>query len=253
MPFRVLLFTVVLTSVARLSAGVVDITLTNDAPFFGSSEDTWLFCYYTGTINVNQQNGFDFGMEIDTGSGTTQFTPQRSSGPTAGGRFVKILAAAGDFRVGAFSCEVTEGTQTEKTITFKMKTGADVWPAAFTVTANTGEEVTLQMEQKTGRTGTLEWRKDGSVVSGQTGLSLTIASVQSSDEGIYEGYYQGAYTEGKQGIMRLIVRDCAADKWGPPSCTGDCPVCYNGGVCDDNTGECVCPPGFNGTNCENGE
>ncbi|CAH1243137.1 FGFR3 [Branchiostoma lanceolatum] len=247
MSFRVLLFGVALTSVTRLSVGVVDITLTNDVPFFGPTDDTFLFCYYTGTLN--QQNGFEFGIEIDTGSGTT-ITPWRSSGPTAGGRFVQILAAAGDFRVGAFSCEVTEGAQTQKAITFKIKTGADVWPAAFTVTSNRGEEVTLQMEQKTSRTSTLEWRKDGNVLSGQTGLSLTIASAQSSDEGIYECYYQGAYSEGKQGIMRLIVRDCAADKWGPPSCTGDCPVCYNGGVCDDNTGECVCPPGFQGTNCE---
>ncbi|XP_066297939.1 angiopoietin-1 receptor-like [Branchiostoma lanceolatum] len=108
------------------------------------------------------------------------------------------------------------------------------------------------MVQKSSRTGTLEWRKGGvggTVLTGQNGLNLTIASVQSSDEGIYECYYQGD-TERKQGIMRLIVRDCAENKWGPPSCTGDCPVCYNGGVCDDNTGECVCPPGFYGHNCE---
>ncbi|XP_078575877.1 uncharacterized protein LOC144861748 [Branchiostoma floridae x Branchiostoma japonicum] len=249
MAFRVVVFGFVLTCVARFSAGVVDITLTNDVPFFGLSDDTWLYCYYTGTLNVNPQNSFDFGMEIDTGSGTTEFTAERNSGPTAGGRFVKILAAAGDFRVGAFSCEVTEGSQTEKAITFKIKTEADIWPEAFTVTANTGEEVTLQMVQKSSRTGTLEWKKDGTVVAGQTGLSYTIASVQSSDEGIYECYYQGTYSDRKQGIMRLIVRDCAADKWGP-SCASDCPMCYNGGVCDDNSGECVCPPGFYGTNCE---
>ncbi|KAI8519485.1 hypothetical protein Bbelb_027420 [Branchiostoma belcheri] len=128
---------------------------------------------------------------------------------------------------------------------------SDVWPAAFTVTASLGDPVTLQMVQKSNRTGTLEWRKGGvggAVLTGQNGLSLTIPSVQSSDEGVYECYYQGD-TERKQGIMRLIVRGCAKNKWGP-SCTGDCPVCYNGGVCDDNTGECVCPPGFHGHNCE---
>ncbi|CAH1242711.1 FCN1 [Branchiostoma lanceolatum] len=133
-----------------------------------------------------------------------------------------------------------------------MKSQADVRPVTFTVTANTGDPVTLQMVQKSSRTGTLEWRKGGvggTVLTGQNGLNLTIASVQSSDEGIYECYYQGD-TERKQGIMRLIVRGCTENKWGPPSCTDDCPVCYNGGVCDDNTGECVCPPGFHGHNCE---
>ncbi|XP_078656667.1 uncharacterized protein LOC144902899 [Branchiostoma floridae x Branchiostoma belcheri] len=133
-----------------------------------------------------------------------------------------------------------------------MKSQADVWPVAFTVTASLGDPVTLQMVQKSSKNGTLEWRRGGvggTVLTGQNGLSLTIASVQSSDEGIYECYYQ-VDTDRKQGIMRLIVRGCAKNKWGPPSCTGDCPVCYNGGVCDDNTGECVCPPGFHGQNCE---
>ncbi|XP_019639633.1 PREDICTED: tyrosine-protein kinase receptor Tie-2-like [Branchiostoma belcheri] len=133
-----------------------------------------------------------------------------------------------------------------------MKSQADVWPVAFTVTASLGDPVTLQMVQRSSRTGTIVWRKGGAggtVLIGQNGLNLTIASVQSSDEGIYECYYQED-TERKQGIMRLIVRGCAENKWGPPSCTADCPVCYNGGVCDDNTGECVCPPGFHGHNCE---
>ncbi|XP_022097095.1 tyrosine-protein kinase receptor Tie-1-like [Acanthaster planci] len=26
-------------------------------------------------------------------------------------------------------------------------------------------------------------------------------------------------------------------------------MCYNGGVCDDKTGKCICPPGFKGPNC----
>ncbi|XP_078679354.1 uncharacterized protein LOC144915007 [Branchiostoma floridae x Branchiostoma belcheri] len=133
-----------------------------------------------------------------------------------------------------------------------MKSQADVWPVAFTVTASLGDPVTLQMVQKSNRTGPLEWRRGGvggTVLTGQNSTNLTIASARSSDEGIYECYYQGD-TERKQGIMRLIVRDCAENKWSPPSCGADCPVCYNGGVCDDNTGECVCPPGFYGQNCE---
>ncbi|KAI8490900.1 hypothetical protein Bbelb_313190 [Branchiostoma belcheri] len=226
---------------------VVDVTIVSKYQFFGDSYSTWLYCYYTGSL-INQ-NGYQFGVEVDTGSGTT-FTSQRLTSKVAGEWWsTRIVVRAGDFRVGAFSCLVSDGGQTEKAITLKMKSQADVWPVAFTVTASLGDPATLQMVQKSSRTGTLEWRKRGNVLTGQNGLSLTIASVQSSDEGIYECYYQGD-TERKQGIMRLIVRGCAKNKWGPPSCTGDCPVCYNGGVCDDNTGECVCPPGFHGQNCE---
>ncbi|XP_066297938.1 uncharacterized protein [Branchiostoma lanceolatum] len=230
--------------------GLVDVTIVSKYQFFDESADTWLYCYFTGSL-INQ-NGFQFGVEVDTGSGPG-FTSWRSSDQVTG-RWVRIWEGAGDFRVGAFSCQIrnSDGSEREKAITFKMKTQADVWPVKFTVTANTGDPVTLQMVQKSSRTGTLEWRKGGvggTVLTGQNGLSLTIASVQSSDEGIYECYYQGD-TDRKQGIMRLIVRGCAENRWGPPSCTGDCPVCYNGGVCDDNTGECVCPPGFSGHNCE---
>ncbi|XP_078575879.1 uncharacterized protein LOC144861749 isoform X2 [Branchiostoma floridae x Branchiostoma japonicum] len=255
MSLRVLAFGVALTCVARFSTGVVDVTITSNCPVFDPSGDTRLYCYYTGTLL--KQNNYEFGVEVDTGSGTV-FTPQRGSGPVTGGYRVTFLTAASDSRVGVFSCQVqtTDGTQTEKAITFKMKREADVWPVAFTVTANIGDYVPLQMVQKSSRTGTLEWRKGGTtgsggsvVTDGQNDLTHTIANVQTTDEGFYECHYSGD-SDRKQGIMRLIVRACAENKWGPPSCSSDCPMCYNGGVCDDNTGECVCPPGFNATNCE---
>ena len=46
---------------------------------------------------------------------------------------------------------------------------------------------------------------------------------------------------------------CSANKWGPPDCFGVCDRCYNGGVCDDQTGDCVCAPGFAGPNCLTGK
>ncbi|XP_023213562.1 tyrosine-protein kinase receptor Tie-2-like, partial [Centruroides sculpturatus] len=50
---------------------------------------------------------------------------------------------------------------------------------------------------------------------------------------------------------RLIVRVCEIGKYGP-LCEYNCSNCLNGGVCHDITGECICPPGFNGTYCKNG-
>ena len=35
-------------------------------------------------------------------------------------------------------------------------------------------------------------------------------------------------------------------------CHDVCDKCYNGGVCDDKTGNCICPPGFKGQNCLTG-
>ncbi|XP_078575292.1 uncharacterized protein LOC144861342 isoform X2 [Branchiostoma floridae x Branchiostoma japonicum] len=75
---------------------------------------------------------------------------------------------------------------------------------------------------------------------------------QMSDECLYECYYTGRYSDSKQGIMRLIVRECPEGKWGPPNCTSSCEECYNGGVCDDETGQCICAPGFGGLHCDLG-
>ncbi|XP_019619795.1 PREDICTED: uncharacterized protein LOC109466511 [Branchiostoma belcheri] len=203
-------FLFVLVCLTQSVTGVVDVTIVSKYQFFGESEDTRLYCYYTGSYI--SQNGYQFGVEVDTGAGTT-FHSQRGTTKVSGVWWsTNILVRAGDFRVGAFSCLVSDGSQTEKATTFKMKSEADVWPVAFTVTASLGDPVTLQMVQKSGRTGTLEWRKGGvggTALTGQNGLSLTIASVQSSDEGIYECYYQGD-TDRKQGIMRLIVRGVPA-------------------------------------------
>ncbi|XP_064476296.1 receptor-type tyrosine-protein phosphatase U-like [Ornithodoros turicata] len=50
-------------------------------------------------------------------------------------------------------------------------------------------------------------------------------------------------------LMRVIVRMCRANKYGP-LCESTCPDCKNGGICHDITGRCICPPGFKGELCE---
>ncbi|XP_071952991.1 angiopoietin-1 receptor-like [Antedon mediterranea] len=61
----------------------------------------------------------------------------------------------------------------------------------------------------------------------------------------------GKRADRRHAFIKLIVRACPRHKWGPPDCTGDCEYCYNGGVCDDKTGICICAPGFKGPTCEN--
>ncbi|XP_030852489.1 multiple epidermal growth factor-like domains protein 6 [Strongylocentrotus purpuratus] len=73
--------------------------------------------------------------------------------------------------------------------------------------------------------------------------------IQTSDQGIYEIYYDNERDQNRGGLYKLIVRECAAGKWGPPECYGICDKCYNGGVCDDKSGLCICPNNFKGPNC----
>eukprot|EP00057_Strongylocentrotus_purpuratus_P014464 XP_011668938.1 PREDICTED: tyrosine-protein kinase receptor Tie-1-like [Strongylocentrotus purpuratus] len=98
----------------------------------------------------------------------------------------------------------------------------------------------------------ITWMKDGSEVltsfDGQTQISF-LNPIQTSDKGIYEIYYDNERSLNRGGLYRLIIRECPADKWGPPECYGICDKCYNGGVCDDKSGLCICPNNFKGPNC----
>ncbi|XP_078574491.1 receptor-type tyrosine-protein phosphatase S-like isoform X2 [Branchiostoma floridae x Branchiostoma japonicum] len=250
--FRVISLLGLLLCLSPAVTGVADVTITSKFPYYNQTEYTWLYCY-TGTII--KQRGYQFGLELNTGSGQA-FTKARNTYSKP----LRVRVWPYDTRnndapvhiTNAISCIGRQNGVSDKVITFKMREDADVKPKLFSRTVNMGDPVTLEMVRNPAstRTGDLEWRKDGAVLQGETSLTLTIGSVQESDEGIYECFYRGAYSDRKQGIMRLIVRACTGNKYGS-SCSSYCPVCYNGGVCHDQTGECVCPPGFMGTLCEN--
>ncbi|XP_066294642.1 tyrosine-protein kinase receptor Tie-1-like [Branchiostoma lanceolatum] len=244
-------------------SGVADITMTSRFPYypetnrrdpnFQAQDFTWLYCYYTGSL-LNQRHNYKFQLELNTGSGLS-FTSARDTARRGSNPFrVKIWPYNRNddptHLTNAYSCRGQQNGVSDKVITFKMRDDADVKPRLFSRTVNVGDPVTLEMVRNpdSTRTGDLDWRRNGIVLPGEKSLTLNINSVQSSDEGIYECYYREAYSDRKQGIMRLIVRACAENKYGP-GCSSDCPACYNGGVCHDQTGECVCPPGFMGTHC----
>ncbi|XP_071950746.1 receptor-type tyrosine-protein phosphatase T-like [Antedon mediterranea] len=116
------------------------------------------------------------------------------------------------------------------------------------MTVSVGDSVTIQAESLAKVDG-LKWRRNyGNVIWNNT-LSINIENIRAQDGGVYE-CFQDNVPDGNNGIMRLIVRDCPSPKWSPPACEMDCPVCYNGGVCDDKTGLCICTPGFRGIQCE---
>ncbi|KAI4542021.1 hypothetical protein MG293_007400 [Ovis ammon polii] len=47
----------------------------------------------------------------------------------------------------------------------------------------------------------------------------------------------------------IYKNGCEAQKWGP-ECNRICTACMNNGICHEDTGECICPPGFMGRTCE---
>ncbi|XP_071501786.1 uncharacterized protein [Diadema antillarum] len=134
----------------------------------------------------------------------------------------------------------------------------------FTRTVNVGDTGVIIQMIATGSPGcpfgTIVWRKDGGApVSGQTTTTFTFSNpIVAEDEGIYEIHYSNMRGQGRGALYRIIARDCPAGKWGPTDCTRICDKCYNGGVCDDETGRqginCetvpdVCDVGYYGPDC----
>ncbi|XP_022111575.1 platelet endothelial aggregation receptor 1-like isoform X2 [Acanthaster planci] len=94
---------------------------------------------------------------------------------------------------------------------------------------------------------------DGSTqsVNGQTVTQDLTSSNDATGLFYCEGSNRGLTTR----VYSIVhsIRSCVPSKWGPPNCEDVCDMCYNGGVCNDETGDCICPPGFSGPNCLTGK
>ncbi|XP_071799861.1 receptor-type tyrosine-protein phosphatase T-like [Asterias amurensis] len=107
------------------------------------------------------------------------------------------------------------------------------------------------MTQHYGLLSELRWRHNGDDVTAWNGQSsISIFNVQLHHTGIYECFIEGRHHLQNHALMKLLVRQCSPNKYGP-TCDSYCPLCYNGGQCDDMTGDCICPPGFSGNSCQN--
>ncbi|KAM3915079.1 tyrosine-protein kinase receptor Tie-1 isoform 2-T2 [Leptodactylus fuscus] len=168
---------------------------------------------------------------------------------------VKASGISGQELVGVFFC-TAKGPSEETKILFPYNSPyADLIPVKVTVTVSVNDHAELQAKVIRSGHPDILWKYNGTFLKTtyKNDVSNGIAqynftSVQLSHAGIYSAGFMGA-SPLVNAFFRLIVRGCPANKWGP-SCQKDCLDCLNGGVCHDSSGECICAPGFMGTQCE---
>ncbi|XP_062455146.1 angiopoietin-1 receptor isoform X5 [Rhea pennata] len=229
----------------------LDLILINSFPLVGNSE-TSLICI-TSKWRSRESITIDRDQEDVTNQHREPLEVNEDSRRATAKTVVWKREQASE-TIGAYYCEGKLKDEVTRIHTMKMPLGASFHPVALTVTANKGEHVNISFIRMAAKEEDAVIYKNGSFihsvprheVPGE--LEVSCSHVQPQDAGVYSARYIGgnlftsAYT-------RLIVRRCEAQKWGP-SCSSHCPACMNNGICHEDTGECICPPGFMGKTCE---
>ncbi|XP_038066666.1 angiopoietin-1 receptor-like [Patiria miniata] len=236
-------------------AGGVDFTLVANPARLGATgdNDATLSAYKSPT---DIAAAVSFGRQLTTG-GSNDNLPAGSSGfydanMGCTARLLSLPQDGGIDRTGVFygTAALNGRATTIRTVILRKEGTIHTRPVLRTQTASIGEAVTLRMESVNPPNTDYRWKHNADSVQEWDGmLSVNIANVSKTNEGIYSCFIDGEEDQQLHGFMRLIVRECAAGMWGPPSCQNTCRRCYNGGICDDKTGTCICAPGFSGEYC----
>ncbi|XP_071486556.1 uncharacterized protein [Diadema antillarum] len=240
---------------------ILDMTCVNFNPTYDPNEPASFAAFVSGADSTSTLT-FQRSIDMTTGSDVTSWCSidddvsscQLPSGSniesylTSSAKVTLPVNSNGD-NFGAYSCRAERHNWTTTATTLFIRSDAHLTPNKLTVTASIDEDVRLVTNPAGTITGTLVW-----MLNGQTDLSasvssgvLNISKANKSMAGVHHYYYRGDPERG--GIIRLIVRGCLDNLWGP-NCRYTCPTCYNGGICDDIGGRCFCPPGFMGDHCE---
>ncbi|XP_038053132.1 uncharacterized protein LOC119725683 [Patiria miniata] len=238
----------------------LDFTLVTNPALVGITEtedDNATMTAYKGPGDITAS--VSFGRQLTTGgnSGELPSGSMVSSDPSTGcaARLILRLPEEGGIdRAGVFYSEAISNDITTRiqTVILPREDATHLSPVERTQTASIEDSVVLQMRDVNSPNTNYRWRRNGSdVIEAWNGLlNVAIPNVTKEDEGVYSCFALDQEDEQLHGIMRLIVRGCSAGHWDPPSCLKTCRRCFNGGVCDDESGTCVCATGFSGDNCE---
>ncbi|XP_035163244.1 angiopoietin-1 receptor isoform X4 [Callithrix jacchus] len=155
---------------------------------------------------------------------------------------------------GAYFCEGRVRGKAIKIRTMKMRQQASFLPTTLTMTVDKGDNVNITFRKVLIKEEDAVVYRNSSFIHSVPRheipdiLEINLPYAQPQDAGVYSARYIGGnlFTSS---FTRLIVRRCEAQKWGP-ECNRRCTACMNNGVCHEDTGECICPPGFMGRTCE---
>ncbi|XP_033123015.1 tyrosine-protein kinase receptor Tie-2-like [Anneissia japonica] len=232
----------------RLSFGSQSyVTLLNHQP--SNAEDGKGFQCYTPPIVSGDMLSYGRSYQIDSTDSLTDIPWNVLVGQT---RYPTPDPAVAGGNVGVYYCKFVNGLITTIVQTTKRDSDAIIIPSndKASVSANVGDNVKISFQVIGDVNRPLVWRKDNVEIVTEDTESLTFNPVNVNDAGVYEMHGTGQRNYRTHSFIMLTVRACPRHKWGPPDCTGDCEYCYNGGVCDDKTGLCICAPGFKGRLCE---
>ncbi|XP_070564232.1 tyrosine-protein kinase receptor Tie-1-like isoform X4 [Ptychodera flava] len=232
------------------------LTLINSSPIISSASETHLYCVDTsGTVPVTD---LSIARALDTGNG--RGIPEEAS-VTADRLEAAWGRETGSARYGVFKCG--DETTAESVITLKVFRSdvapGVISPSMLSMRASVGDNLTVSMSRHKQLSDgvSIVWRHNGQAIDFSVNpsheqqdvrsFSLKLTNISVTDGGIYELHPSDNRTLG--GITRVVVRGCRSGRWKPPECDKICPDCQNGGVCDDKSGDCICPPGFMGATC----
>ncbi|XP_045550061.1 tyrosine-protein kinase receptor Tie-2 [Salmo salar] len=233
---------------------IADLTLVNPDPMVTSS-DSSLHCVSSDWTSRPDSTTSSSSSILGMGRDFPLTHPQRLPvGPdTAYHHASKIEWKTRSDIFGEFYCRARK-SDTNQIYTYKMLNEATFLPKSLTITVSIGEDVDICFtRRKVFAEDAVIYKNDSFIHSVPKNeipdiLVYPIQGVASSDAGLYTAR-SIAGAKSTSAITRLIVRKCKPGLWGP-SCEHSCPVCSNGGVCHDETGECICTPGFKGQTCE---
>ncbi|XP_033636449.1 tyrosine-protein kinase receptor Tie-1-like isoform X3 [Asterias rubens] len=255
---------VILSEIFGISCNAVHLTMVTPTPFGAGSFPVNFTCFRSSPdTNASLSFGRPFQIAIPGSSIQTVTTlpvgATTSTIASAPAAVTLNTPLASVDSTGLFYCEGTNTVMVTRVYSIINAVTRRFEPAdgVVTKTINKGEDVTLLVSSVNGLGTAPIWRRiRNGVIDGLRGLpgqntfSITLPSSEVRHDDLYAVIQSGQPTSDNHfGMIRLIVRGCSAGQWGPPACTGRCNQCYNGGVCDDETGQCICAPGFSGPNC----